>query len=538
MPVPVSSFRFLQAAGLRRCVLCSLACALLLLACSPAEEKGNAPADTAADTALEAEEIDWFQGSIDAAFAHAEARAKPIFLYWGAEWCPPCHELKATIFSRPEFIRQSRLFVPVYLDGDTERAQQYGEKFAVMGYPTVVILSPRGEEITRIPGGMDIQQYTGIMDEALNSMQPVSELLAVVEAGDTLDAGSWQMLSHYSWQQDGGRVLREQPLAGVARQLASSCPAELALDRSLLRMLAVVAWAQSSPAEPTWQVQYREWTLEVLSAPALARANLSQFAYYGDTLLESLSKDEQARQALAAPMLATLEAAIADSGLGVLTRLDALYGKVSVLQALQEQLTPEQRDLALAQAAELRAGVNSYQLHPALYSLAGIYHLMHEEAATRAVLDEGLEKSKQPYYFMAVLADLERETGNDAAALDWYRRAWEQSRGPATRLQWGVNYFTAQLELSPDDLAAIEHTGRAVLGELSGQPAALHQRNASRVQRMGEQLYDWQQAAEDATEKQARRAEVIGHLRKELDGICQQQSGLPAVCASFAGGSA
>ena len=79
--------------------------------------------------------IDWFDGDVDAAFAAASAAPKPLFLYWGAEWCPPCAQIKATIFSRREFQERSRLFVPVYLDGDTPSAQKQGERFGVVGYP-------------------------------------------------------------------------------------------------------------------------------------------------------------------------------------------------------------------------------------------------------------------------------------------------------------------------------------------------------------------------------------------------------------------
>ena len=49
---------------------------------------------------------------------------KPVFLYWGAEWCPPCAQIKSTIFNKREFQERTRLFVPVYLDGDTPSAQK------------------------------------------------------------------------------------------------------------------------------------------------------------------------------------------------------------------------------------------------------------------------------------------------------------------------------------------------------------------------------------------------------------------------------
>ncbi|HJW54817.1 MAG TPA: thioredoxin family protein, partial [Burkholderiaceae bacterium] len=62
--------------------------------------------------------IEWHKGDVDSAFALARARNKPVFLYWGAVWCPPCNQVKATIFNRQNFIERSRSFVPVYLDGD------------------------------------------------------------------------------------------------------------------------------------------------------------------------------------------------------------------------------------------------------------------------------------------------------------------------------------------------------------------------------------------------------------------------------------
>ena len=99
------------------------------------------------DKAVSGADIPWFDGDVESAFAAAKEQGKPLFLYWGAEWCPPCHQIKDQIFSKPEFIAKSRLFVPVYLDGDTDRAQKYGDRFGVMGYPTIIVFSPAGVEL-------------------------------------------------------------------------------------------------------------------------------------------------------------------------------------------------------------------------------------------------------------------------------------------------------------------------------------------------------------------------------------------------------
>ena len=147
------------------------AVALLVAGCS----KTSAPADvsTATPSALapaaaaalaktvhkhsDAPGINWFPGEVGDVFAAAKLERKPILLYWGASWCPPCQQLKSTVFSRPDFIRKSRLFVPVYLDGDDVGAQKWGEQFHVSGYPTVVVLNADAQELMRIAGGMDLE---------------------------------------------------------------------------------------------------------------------------------------------------------------------------------------------------------------------------------------------------------------------------------------------------------------------------------------------------------------------------------------------
>ena len=155
--------------------------AMVLTGCSGSEDPempdGAIASDSGSSSQFTAGEIQWFQGSIEEAFAAARKLDKPIFLYWGADWCPPCNQIKATIFNRHEFITKSTLFVPLYLDGDTDNAQRIGEDFGVMGYPTMIVFSSQGEEVTRIPSGIDIQRYASILDLTLSNVQPVARLV-------------------------------------------------------------------------------------------------------------------------------------------------------------------------------------------------------------------------------------------------------------------------------------------------------------------------------------------------------------------------
>ena len=87
--------------------------------------------------------IGWQMASSDAevdkAFALAKQSGKPVFLYWGAVWCPPCNQVQATLFSRADFAERSRAFIPVYVDGDKPGAQKVAARFKVAGYPTMIL---------------------------------------------------------------------------------------------------------------------------------------------------------------------------------------------------------------------------------------------------------------------------------------------------------------------------------------------------------------------------------------------------------------
>ena len=157
------------------------------------------------------DEILWYVGDIDSAFAAARAARKPVLLYWGADWCPPCSRLKATVFRHPEFVQRTRLFVAVDLDGDKPGAQRLGEAFDVYGYPTVVVLSPERDEITRIATKTETAPYVRALDAALAASQPAAAAYAAVLGGVATDS-DLRLLGYYSWGQDNERLVPESQL--------------------------------------------------------------------------------------------------------------------------------------------------------------------------------------------------------------------------------------------------------------------------------------------------------------------------------------
>ena len=177
--------------------------------------------------------IEWYAGSVDSAFELARSQGTPVLLYWGADWCPPCNTLKAEVFNRREFIERSRLLVPVSLDGDDPGAQKLGERFDVYAYPNLIVLSPDGEEITRLGGGLYLEQYLEAMDTALAATRPVAAAYDAALNGYATPA-DFRLLAYYSWGQDRERLVPAEHRPEALRNLQGRIPDELAVERALL----------------------------------------------------------------------------------------------------------------------------------------------------------------------------------------------------------------------------------------------------------------------------------------------------------------
>src|SRR5689334_8804700 len=215
-----------------------LAAVLLVAGCQQRNSAPEAPPAAAASAASSAMPagIAWFAGGVDAAFAAAAAQHKPVFLYWGAEWCPPCHDLKAHVFSRRDFQEKLRQFVPVFLDGDAAGAQRIAGEFKVSGYPTVVVLRADRTEIARIAGGMDLASYADVLDLALEGVRPLPEVLAALrgDASRQLTPGDCRRLAFNGWLLDPLAESDPKTLIDTLQLAAQRCPASARDERDRL----------------------------------------------------------------------------------------------------------------------------------------------------------------------------------------------------------------------------------------------------------------------------------------------------------------
>ena len=73
-----------------------------------------------------------------------------MLLYWGAKWCPPCNQLKATLFNRQDFIERSKAVVAVYVDGDGALRLPTGAAYRVLVLPELATMAVVKNAIERV----------------------------------------------------------------------------------------------------------------------------------------------------------------------------------------------------------------------------------------------------------------------------------------------------------------------------------------------------------------------------------------------------
>ena len=516
-----------------------LSCFLMLGVIVPGQAATTGSVNAATSPATSG--VAWLNAAGDAdiaqAFAQAKAEKKPVLLYWGAQWCPPCNQLKATLFKRQDFIERSKAVVPVNIDGDLPGAQKLGARFKVRGYPTMILMTPDGAEITRLPGEADAPQVIALLQQGLSGGRPVKALLADVRAGKPLSSNEWRALALYSWDTDEDQAVAASERAGLLAQLAATCPATEgeASTRLLLKTLANSDEGKGLKAD----AGVRERVRKLLADPQASRVQMDSLVNFPAEITKALSSDVAAeRPALAAAYDLTLRRLAGDESLSRGDRMTALAGRVELarLGFAKDERRPK-LDAALLKAVREQVARADREITDGYERQAVITTAAHALAQSglwtdsEALLKASLSRSHSPYYLMSQLAGNARKLGRQNDALNWYQQAFDKSEGPATRLQWGASYFSALVELSPKDAARIEKAAAQMIAEAGQDKAAFYERSARSLQRVGAKLATWNQGPSQAS--------VVLRLKQQLEAVCARIDAADAqraTCESLAKG--
>ena len=496
---------------------------LVMTACEPSVEV-NRQSGVSSEVSHTADvSIEWFGGSIAAAFESAESEAKPLFLYWGAVWCPPCQEIKHTVFKSQEFIQLTRLFVSAYLDGDTDEAQAWGEKFGVMGYPTMIVFNPAGEEITRIPGGIDISRYNTVLELSLNQMRSTADLVQVaLEDSTRLSADEFYQLAYYSWFQDTSAVPDGTDKTELFLRLSTSAPAGELSNRFYMNYLLTLT--ENNEAEEAGKgsldadLTVAKRLEKILLSSSLSLASWDSLAYTMEEILALPVIDDAHKASLAALWANSIFDLRFDEAL---SKAEKLAGWVPTLQLATRDDQPLAGDLQKLLRAELKSvdegTLDGFERQSVINQMSHIYREAGLVKDAKDLLLAELEKSASPYYFMSSLGSLAEKDDNFEEALDWRKRAYENSVGEATRFQWGANYVLAMIRMAPEHHQEIEVQASVLLSEFHQSGELFAGRNFRTLKRLNENLRSWQESAQQEKEQETLAFE------SEVEKLCDDQ---------------
>jgi hypothetical protein len=431
--------------------------------------------------------IEWFEGGFDAALEAARAAGRPLFLYWGAAWCPPCNRVKHEIFGREEFPAKLQSMVAMQLDGDSPNAQAMAARLKLRSYPTMVMYRPDGSEITRLPCELDGELFgEALMAARFAGNTAAESMAAALDGTRMLSPSEWTLLSNYSWDTDEGVLLHGRDtgvtLTTLSQLAAAAVPGEApAAARQVedaaarLRLHALVAQAgrvvdASSP----------EFLLNVLADARVARANIDIFGNSGHQLVRAAP----ARHAeLAAAMAKAAQGWAEDMWLSAPDRLTALRLQVRMtrhghIDASLPQLLRTRVEQALALVDD------KYGRHTLVNTAVSALNDAGLHGEAEALLQATLTESHAPYYFKLSLASAAKRRGDLPGMLNWYEKAWRSSVGSATRIQWGATFLSALIDTTPGDSVRIEAAAAALAQDFANAPDAFQQRNLTQAQKL------------------------------------------------------
>lgn len=114
---------------------------------------------------VESKSPDW-QYYSNTAFEEAINNNEKMIIDFYADWCIPCKELDALTFSDERVINASKEFTPFKVDMTktlSDETEEIRKKFDIIGMPTVLIINSNGEEVERITGFVNAEEFLKII---------------------------------------------------------------------------------------------------------------------------------------------------------------------------------------------------------------------------------------------------------------------------------------------------------------------------------------------------------------------------------------
>ncbi|USN48227.1 MAG: thioredoxin family protein [Pseudobdellovibrionaceae bacterium] len=444
-------------------------------------------------------EIHWNKQGMDAALKLSLELNKPLFVYWGADWCPPCNEVKSTLFREKQFIEATRDYLAVYLDGDTEDAQKWGEKLKAYGYPTLMLLTPQGREILRLSPYNSSEDIVATMNFAKNQWDPVGQVLDELLISDSIDKGRLKSLVNYSWSQDKDIKENPKPFLDKLFKLESKLDsANYAAEKATLFLTALDLKLGSKKEgellpDPERQT-YRKRVEILLADKNTLGANMVFFAYSGDEYLQFLTTadDDRDRKAWMNFYAEQLRVFRNSKGVSRNNYYSSFY-PLAGFSKKQGYIVDEadRRALQSSLNSDLRVVKDTHERVTLVNHAGYLLNAFGNPEEAKEILKSEIKAGLKPYYFMSSLGYIAKEEGQNKEALKWFEESYKEAKGPATRLQWYSNYVTNLMAIEPDSKDLIKKHVATLLGDYTGMVDSFWGRNYRVLESLRKKVSEW-----------------------------------------------
>ncbi len=113
-----------------------------------------------------------FTNQVESAVEAAIGRGKPYFIYFATDWCIPCRQMEAFVYTAQAVVSAAEGVVCIKVG---ESADKLRRRHLVTSYPTGVLFHPDGTEIDRFRGYRGVRQMVAFFEKARSTAYPSND---------------------------------------------------------------------------------------------------------------------------------------------------------------------------------------------------------------------------------------------------------------------------------------------------------------------------------------------------------------------------
>ena len=387
----------------------------------------------------------WFNGSVDEAFALAKKENRSVFLYWGAVWCPPCNYLKSQVFDAPRFAEVMQPTVAVYLDGDSEAAQEWGAKFDAAGYPTIILFNSSGEERLRLDAAMTFVEFEQSIKAAVTDTASLPTLVNRVVEGRASES-DWNIITGVNWGDIDEKIYPTVKHMQERLQMFLKIPQNMTNERAKVAT-SLIDSARSTNGKEELKAAAApiEAKKDLLFAAMFAnetaiRAAREPIAYLQQEYLKWYSENPSPQKTALIETWKKAHAKLrAMKDLSVDIHMGTAMGDINIFKDQNKDKPVPEALIKTLREAVVAADTNSKSEHQRIAAIPSAAYYLQEIgdfAGARSLLEKELKTTKVPWYYQSTYASVEKAAGNDEKALFWASEAKKSAQGRASKIQW------------------------------------------------------------------------------------------------------